>query len=134
MKTITAYLSVTLRCVELFYHFLALTGKSEATRQLKRWFCSKKSNQNSKYVYPDNTKEVKSDVERIYAQYGMSITDAINVFLYTSRSRGGLPFDLQPPVPSAVTIVAIEEVQEMKRNPYFRKTIQELFAGQTTNI
>ena len=30
--------------------------------------------------------EVKADVENIYAQYGMSITDAINVFLYTSRN------------------------------------------------
>lgn len=40
--------------------------------------------------------EVKSDVETIYARYGMSITDAINVFLYQSRNVGGLPFDLRP--------------------------------------
>ena len=61
--------------------------------------------------------EVKSDVENIYARYGMSITDAINVFLYTSRSRGGLPFDLRPNVPNATTLAAIAEVQDMKRNP-----------------
>jgi len=42
----------------------------------------------------------------------MSITDAINVFLYTSLNRGGLPFDLHPPVPNAETLVAIVEVQE----------------------
>ena len=39
--------------------------------------------------------EVKSDVEAIYSRYGMSITDAINVFLYKSRNVGGLPFDLR---------------------------------------
>ena len=53
--------------------------------------------------------QVKSDVEAIYAQYGMSITDAINVFLYTSRIIGGLPFDLRPPVPNAETLKAISE-------------------------
>ena len=58
--------------------------------------------------------EVKSDVENIYAQYGMSLTDAINVFLYTSRKRGGLPFDLRPSVPNAETLAAIEEVRHMK--------------------
>ena len=71
--------------------------------------------------------EVKADVENIYAQYGMSITDAINVFLYTSRSRGGLPFDLRP-VPNAVTLAAIEEVQEMKRNPHLGKSFDSVEA------
>lgn len=61
--------------------------------------------------------QIKSDVEAIYAKYGMSITDAINVFLYTSRNVGGLPFDLRPSVPNAETIAAIEEVQRMKRDP-----------------
>jgi len=47
--------------------------------------------------------EVKSEVEAIYARYGMSITDAINVFLYTSRTVGGLPFDLRHSKPNAGT-------------------------------
>ena len=53
--------------------------------------------------------QVKSDVEAIYSQYGMSITDAINVFLYTSRNIGGLPFDLRPPAPNAETLEAMRE-------------------------
>jgi len=72
--------------------------------------------------------EVKSDVENIYAQYGMSITDAINVFLYTSRSRGGLPFDLRHSVPNAETVAAIREVQEMKRNPQLFKSFDSVEA------
>lgn len=53
--------------------------------------------------------QVKADVEAIYSRYGMSITDAINVFLYTSRSVGGLPFDLRSSVPNAETLRAMEE-------------------------
>lgn len=72
--------------------------------------------------------DVKSDVESIYAQYGMSITDAINVFLYTSRNRGGLPFDLRPPVPNTETLAAIKEVQEMKSKPHLYKRFDSVEA------
>ena len=65
--------------------------------------------------------QVKSDVESIYAQYGMSLTDAINVFLYTSRNRGGLPFDLRPSVPNAETLEAMEEVRRMEADPSLGK-------------
>jgi addiction module RelB/DinJ family antitoxin len=40
--------------------------------------------------------KIKSEVEMIYARYGMSVTDAINIFLYQSRNINGLPFDLRP--------------------------------------
>jgi len=72
--------------------------------------------------------QVKSDVEAVYARYGMSITDAINVFLYTSRNVGGLPFDLRPSVPNAETIAAIQEVEDMKRNPHLYKSFDSVEA------
>jgi DNA-damage-inducible protein J len=53
--------------------------------------------------------KIKSEVEAIYSKYGMSITDAINVFLYQSRNVGGLPFDLHPPAFNAETLAAIQE-------------------------
>jgi DNA-damage-inducible protein J len=40
--------------------------------------------------------QLKKDVEAIYSQYGISLTEAINIFLYQSRKVGGLPFDLRP--------------------------------------
>ena len=70
--------------------------------------------------------EVKSDVENIYAQYGMSITDAINIFLYTSRNRGGLPFDLRPPAPNTETLEALEEVRRMKADPSLGKSYTDI--------
>ena len=39
--------------------------------------------------------EVKTEVESIYKHFGMSLTDAINLFIYQSRNVGGLPFDLR---------------------------------------
>ena len=72
--------------------------------------------------------QVKSDVESIYSRYGMSITDAINVFLYTSRYIGGLPFDLRPSVPNAETIAAVQEVEDMKRNPHLYKSFDSVEA------
>ena len=53
--------------------------------------------------------QVKSEVEAIFSRFGMSITDAINVFLYTSRIVGGLPFDLRYPIPNEETLEAIKE-------------------------
>ncbi len=53
--------------------------------------------------------QVKSDVEAIYSRYGLSLTDAINVFLYTSRNVGGLPFNLRPYAPNMETLEAIRE-------------------------
>jgi len=57
---------------------------------------------------------VKSNAEMIYASYGLSLSDAINVFLHKSLAVGGLPFDLRP---IDVTMEAIREVAEMKRHP-----------------
>ena len=57
--------------------------------------------------------QVKSEVESIYSQYGMSLTDAINIFLHASRNVGGLPFDLRPVMPNSETLEAIKEGNEI---------------------
>ena len=57
--------------------------------------------------------QVKADVEMIYSQYGLSVTDAINIFLHQSRNVGGLPFDLRPQTPNAATLEAMREGDEV---------------------
>jgi len=57
---------------------------------------------------------VKTDAEGIYASFGMSLSEAINVFLYKSLAVRGLPFDLRP---STETMEAKREVEEMKLHP-----------------
>jgi len=39
--------------------------------------------------------DIKTEVETIYKRFGMSLDDAINVFIYQSRNVGGLPFNLR---------------------------------------
>jgi len=50
--------------------------------------------------------EIKKEVESIYKRFGMSLTDAINIFIYQSRNVGGLPFNLRS-----------EEGQQSKSKP-----------------
>ncbi|MDR2670704.1 MAG: type II toxin-antitoxin system RelB/DinJ family antitoxin [Oscillospiraceae bacterium] len=69
---------------------------------------------------------IKAEVENIYARYGMSLTDAINVFLYQSRNVGGLPFDLRDETPNAETRAAIEEVRRMKADPSLGKAYTDV--------
>lgn len=57
---------------------------------------------------------VKSAAEEIYSYYGMTLTEAINVFLHKSLNVKGLPFDLRP---SAETLEAMREVENMKKHP-----------------
>jgi DNA-damage-inducible protein J len=57
--------------------------------------------------------QIKSDVEAIYSRYGMSLTEAINIFLYQSRNIGGLPFDLRPEHPNALTLESMREGNEI---------------------
>ena len=40
--------------------------------------------------------EVRQEVENVYAQYGLSLTDAVNIFFQQSINASGLPFLLSP--------------------------------------
>ena len=72
--------------------------------------------------------EIKEKADAILSELGISITEAINMFLHQVVHYRGIPLDLRLPNPE--TIAAIEEVQEMKRNPHLYKkfdSVEELF-------
>ena len=56
---------------------------------------------------------VKEEAERVYAQFGMNLTDAVNVFLHKSIMEGGLPFDLRQPRFNAETELAMREARDI---------------------
>ncbi|MGP1498345.1 MAG: type II toxin-antitoxin system RelB/DinJ family antitoxin [Schaalia odontolytica] len=56
---------------------------------------------------------VKEEAERVYAQFGMNLTDAVNVFLHKSIMEGGLPFDLRQPRYNAETELAMREARDI---------------------
>ena len=57
--------------------------------------------------------ETKAGVESLYGSFGITVTDAINMFLRQSLMVGGLPFELKQPRYNAETEAAIHECDEM---------------------
>jgi len=56
---------------------------------------------------------IKSQVETLYNSMGVSLSDAINMFLYKSLDFRGLPFDLCREIPNAETIAAMKESDDI---------------------
>ena len=44
--------------------------------------------------------QIKADAAAVYARWGISLPDAINIFLAKSIEVGGLPFDMRPETPT----------------------------------
>ena len=57
--------------------------------------------------------EIKSDAEAIFASLGMTLTEAINIFLHKAVMEGGLPFDVRQPRYNAETEAAIREARDI---------------------
>ncbi len=73
--------------------------------------------------------ETKKQIEALYASFGITVSDAVNIFFNQSLMQGGLPFAMQLPKPNAETIAAIKEVDEMIRTGSGKKynSVDELF-------
>ena len=54
-------------------------------------------------------KDIKEQADKIFAELGLNMTTAINIFLRTAIREHGIPFALKLDVPSEVTAAAIEE-------------------------
>lgn len=61
--------------------------------------------------------EIKERVEQVYANYGLNLTDAINIFIQQSLNADGLPFLLSP------------ENQEYMRAKAMKRLMAELDAS-----
>ena len=46
------------------------------------------------------TAQIKADAAAVYARWGISLSDAINIFLTKSIEVGGPPFDMHPEAPA----------------------------------
>lgn len=55
--------------------------------------------------------EVKRNAEKLFGTFGISVTDAINVFLHTSILEGGFPFAIRQPRYNDETNDAIREAR-----------------------
>jgi len=57
--------------------------------------------------------DTKEAAEKLFSNFGITITDAINMFLHQSLLTGGLPFSLKIPQPNANTLAAIQDIENM---------------------
>lgn len=53
--------------------------------------------------------ELKRKAEAVYAELGMNLSTALNVFLRSSVRYGGIPFDLKLEAYNAETLAAIDD-------------------------
>ena len=54
--------------------------------------------------------ETKKQIENLFSNFGISVSDAVNIFFHQSLIQGGLPFQMQLPKPNAETVAAINDV------------------------
>jgi len=61
--------------------------------------------------------DIKRQAQHLFAEFGLDMTTAINMFLRQAIRERRIPFELKLNVPNAETRTAIEEIQQMKSNP-----------------
>lgn len=59
----------------------------------------------------------KQEVEILLDEMGLNMTAAINIYLKRIIVEQGIPFDISLKTPNATTIAAMDEFEEMKKNP-----------------
>lgn len=57
--------------------------------------------------------EIKEAAESIFESFGLSLTDAMNIFLHKSIMESGLPFDVRQPRYNAATEKAMQEARDI---------------------
>jgi DNA-damage-inducible protein J len=57
--------------------------------------------------------ETKAGAEQLFASFGITITDAVNIFLHQSLMVGGLPFEMKQPRFNTVTETAMQEARDI---------------------
>jgi len=65
--------------------------------------------------------ETKANAEELYRDFGITITDAVNMFLRQSLMVGGLPFELKQPRLNAETEAAMRECEAMLTSGNFKR-------------
>ena len=74
--------------------------------------------------------DIKKTAEAVYSRYGLSLTEAVTVFIHQSCNVGGLPFDLRPSRPNTESLAAMAEAEKISRDPAVKgyRDVNVLFA------
>ena len=57
--------------------------------------------------------DIKAQADAVFSSLGISVTDAINVFLHASIMEGGFPFQPKQPSYNRETLMAMQEARSI---------------------
>ncbi|GHV30869.1 addiction module antitoxin RelB [Spirochaetia bacterium] len=57
--------------------------------------------------------QTKEGVEKLYSAFGITLSDAVNIFFRKSLLEGGLPFEMKQPRYNAETEAAMQEARDI---------------------
>jgi DNA-damage-inducible protein J len=69
---------------------------------------------------------LKRDFDGLCKELGFTMTTAFNVFAKTMVRQQRIPFEVSMDTPNADTIAALEEVEQMKKNPALGKAYTDV--------
>lgn len=74
--------------------------------------------------------DLKAEAEALFAELGMNLSTAFNIFVRQSLREGGIPFDIALNKPNKETIAAMLEAERIAKDPSVRgySDLDELFA------
>lgn len=60
---------------------------------------------------------LKQEAEALFNDLGLNMSSAITMFLRSAINHDGIPFEVKRPALNAETRAALDEYEDMKRNP-----------------
>lgn len=80
--------------------------------------------------------DIKEQAEQLFSRFGITTTDAVNIFLHQCLNFGGIPLELKVNKPNAETIAAMEEADRISRDPSTKRysNFSELLAEVQNEI
>ena len=74
--------------------------------------------------------DLKAQADELFAELGMSLSTAFNIFVRQSLREGGLPFEVKLDRPNKETVAAMLEAECIAKDPSVKgyRNLDELFA------
>ena len=74
--------------------------------------------------------DLKAQANELFAELGMSLSTAFNIFVRQSLREGGLPFEVKLDRPNKETVAAMLEAERIAKDPSVKgyRNLDELFA------
>lgn len=70
--------------------------------------------------------DIKTKAQELFADFGLDLSTAINIFLRQSVRDNCIPFSIQRDVPNAETIAVMKEADDMVNHPERYETFDNM--------